>query len=316
MIVAYVGDVGSGKTLNMVWDCMNAIYRGRHVISNTPIDCIYDPIFRKKRRIRAEFIPSGQGFLKALAYRENCIFALDEAAVYLPNYFWNKLPTELIVKFAQNRKYNTDIWYTTQGYGMAVSRLRELTQVVYKCYPTRVLFTKCYKRDRFNPAYFKGEQTWKKREKYFKGSRTLYPSQIKRIFKAYDTHFVVDASATMKVSGFQQPTWDKAQPGHSVKITQAIKEVSKDLVTATTITPKSPEKEKTITDTMQKKTLPNQVKKVIPVTSTISPDPEIKNIILNTGLENDDYISYPHSIEAEDPEIQAQIDNILQKKPN
>jgi zona occludens toxin (predicted ATPase) len=217
MIVAYVGSVGSGKTLNMVWDCMNSMYHGRHVISNTPIEGIMDPIFMKQKKIKAEFIPNGDKFKHALAYRENCTFALDEAAVYLPNYFWNKLPEEFIVKFAQNRKYNTDILYTTQGFGMAVSRLRELTQIVYKCFPTRVLFRKCYVAKRFDPAFFRGEQTQKKYDRFFRGQRTLYPSQQKRIFKAYDTLYVVDSSATMKVSGFTQPKWQNIEPGHDTK---------------------------------------------------------------------------------------------------
>lgn len=312
MIIAYVGDVGSGKTLNMVWDCMNAIYHGRHVITNTPIDGYLDPLFKRKRRIRAEFISSGNGFLKALAYRENCIFALDEAAVYLPNYFWNKLPTELIVKFAQNRKYNTDIWYTSQGFGMAVSRLRELTQVIYKCRPTRVMLQKCYLRERFNPQYFKGEQTWKKREKYFRGSRILYPSQLKRIFKAYDTHFVVDASATMKVSGFQQPTWHKEpQPGHSTVTTPA-PQTQNNKSTASVIPVKHPEKEKSIDIPSPEKKTVTPLKPVDDfIIHKISPKTTDDNFP-DPYPGNDDGVSYPHDIETDDPLEREKIKAVLQ----
>src|SRR4030065_1207807 len=163
MIKAYVGDFGSGKTLNMVHDLILAMYRGRKVISNTPIRGYYDPFAKKKKFIEAEFIAKGDDFLNALAYRENCIFAIDEAAVYLPNIYWHRLPPELIVKFAQNRKYRTDFYYTTQGFGMAVKRLREITHRVNLCHQSRFFFWRTYTARLFRPEYFQGSYT---KEKY------------------------------------------------------------------------------------------------------------------------------------------------------
>lgn len=223
MIKAYVGDFGSGKTLNMVWDLMQKIKEGRKVISNTPIKFYEENWITKRRKYySAEFIPEGDKFQWALAHRENCICAIDEAAVYLPNIYWNKLPPEFIVKFAQNRKYRTDFWYTTQGFGHAVKRLRELTHLVLLCHSMRFFWIpdirikiwkwKYYKRTwkmfvarKFNPAFFYGQPSQKKWERYYKGKRILYPSQVKRVYKAYDTMFVVDTSAMMKVKGFTQP---------------------------------------------------------------------------------------------------------------
>jgi len=209
MIRAYVGDFGSGKTLNMAWDLINAMYRGRKVISNTPIDGWFDPIFKRKKRVKAEFIEKGDDFLKALAYRENCIFAIDEAAVYLPNIYWHKLPPELIVKFAQNRKYRTDFYYTTQGFGMAVKRLREITHRVMLCHQSRFLFWRTFTARTFKPEYFYGTYTKQKYERYYLRTRRLWPSDIKRVIRAYNTNYVVDMSAMMKVKGFSQPTWMK-----------------------------------------------------------------------------------------------------------
>ena len=139
MIRGYLGQFGSGKTLNMVWDLIQAMARGRKVISNTPIELLYDPFLGKKRYLKAEFIAEGDRFQWALEHRENCILAIDEAAVYLPSTYWSKLPPALIVKFAQQRKYRTDFYYTSQVYGHAIKRLRDLTHVVYLC-RRRVLF--------------------------------------------------------------------------------------------------------------------------------------------------------------------------------
>lgn len=224
MIRGYLGQFGSGKTLNMVFDLMNAMYKGRKVISNTPIELLYDPIGKKKKYIKAEFIPEGDRFQWALEHRENCILAIDEAAVYLPSNYWNKMPPGLIVKFAQQRKYRTDFYYTSQIYGHSVKRLRDLTHLVFLC-RRRILFPgfkifghwfrplQIFIAQKFNPAYMHGEQTDKKRKRFFYGSRILYPSQVRRVFRAYDTNYVVDMSAMMKVKGFNQPTWDKAPDG-------------------------------------------------------------------------------------------------------
>jgi hypothetical protein len=223
MIKAYVGDFGSGKTLSMVWDLMQRMKDGRKVVTNTPIKFYHKGLFDKKGKYyEAKFIPDGEEFLWSISHSEDCIIAIDEAAVYLPNMYWNKLPPALIVKFAQNRKYSTDIWYTTQGFGQAVKRLRELTHFVMLCHSERVLWIpdirfklfgkKFYKRmwklfvnRKFLPGFFHGEPTPKKWDRYYKGSRILYPSQVKRVFRAYDTLYVVDTSAMMKVSGFVQP---------------------------------------------------------------------------------------------------------------
>jgi hypothetical protein len=194
----------------MVWDLINAMYRGRKVISNTPIQGTFDPFLKKPKYVKAEFIARGDDFLHALAYRQNCIFAIDEAAVYLPNIYWHKLPPELIVKFAQNRKYRTDFYYTSQGFNMAVKRLREITHRVVRCNPSRwFLLKKIYVAKTFRPEYFNGQQTVEKYKRFFMYERRLYPSDYKRVFRLYNTNYVVDMSAMMRVKGFKQPDWMK-----------------------------------------------------------------------------------------------------------
>ena len=50
----------------------------------------------------------------------------------------------------------------------------------------------------------------------------MYPSQIKRIFKAYDTMYVVDMSAMMKVKGFEQPKQYDEEGKEIMKIQDSI----------------------------------------------------------------------------------------------
>ena len=221
MIRGYLGEFGSGKTLSMVWDLIMSMYRGRKVVSNTPIEINLDLPFRKKKYLKANFIPEGDRFQWALEHWENCLFAIDEAAVYLPSNYWNKMPPGLIVKFAQQRKYRTDFYYTSQIYGHSVKRLRDLTHIVYLC-RRRTLFpgirigkrqilprVQLFINKKFNPAYMHGEQSKKKYDRYYWGNRVLYPSQVKRVFRAYNTNYVVDMSAMMKVKGFTQPKTDQ-----------------------------------------------------------------------------------------------------------
>lgn len=209
MIKAYIGRVGSGKTLNMVYDLANAMYRGRRVITNTPIECLFDPPFRVPHKLKAEFIPKGKDFLHALAYAQNCIIAVDEASIFLPSQFWNKLPPELLIKFAENRKFNCDIYYTTQGFGHTVKRLRDLTQIVHSCRGWWFGWKKLFMVRTFLPEFFFGMPTENKYKAYHLGNRILWPSPLKRAFKAYDTHYVVDTSAMMTIrERFEQPTWD------------------------------------------------------------------------------------------------------------
>jgi len=235
MIRGYLGEFGSGKTLSMVWDLIQLMYKGRRVISNTPIELNYDPPIGRKRYLKAVHIQEGEKFQYALEHWENCTFAIDEAAVYLPSNYWNKMPPGLIVKFAQQRKYRTDFYYTSQIYGHSVKRLRDLTHVVYLCRRktyipgiplpwknkiknkdgsawyrrARLAPLQIFINKKFNPAYMHGEQSKKKYDRYYWGTRILYPSQVRRVFRAYNTNYVVDMSAMMKVKGFTQPKSDK-----------------------------------------------------------------------------------------------------------
>jgi len=194
MIKGYIGLPGMGKTLNMVYDLREQMINGATVISNTPI------AFRHKgKQYEARRIDHEAEYRKALVDCENCIFVIDEASVYLPSYFWSKLPGSLLMKFAQTRKYSTDIYYTTQGYNHTVKRLRDLTNFVVKCRKVRIPFTSlmAFNSTVYDPEFFEqkiiGSPEWAKQ--YIVSQRTIYPTTAQAVYKMYDDMYRVSTSA-------------------------------------------------------------------------------------------------------------------------
>jgi len=111
MIRSYVGLLGYGKTLFLVRSCIKALLEGRRVISNTPIKFTHN-----NKVYEAEFLPDGKMFQARMIFDSKCVFAIDEAAIVFPAYFWNNIPVDFLMKFAQARKYECDFYYTTQGF--------------------------------------------------------------------------------------------------------------------------------------------------------------------------------------------------------
>jgi hypothetical protein len=198
-IRGYVGEFGSGKTLSLVWDCLNAMYFGHRVISNFPIEGDFSPPFFKKKHLKSEFIFEGEKFKEAISTQENCIFAVDETAIYLPQHYWNKMPPEVVVKFHQVRHYDAAIWYTVQEFNESVKTLRILTQHVFICEQLyfglfNLFWNRLYKR-----KYFEGMPTPAKHELYFRGQRLIYPSEARMAMRAYHTKYRVESSMHFKL---------------------------------------------------------------------------------------------------------------------
>jgi hypothetical protein len=195
-IRGYVGEFGSGKTLSLVWDALNAMYHGHRVISNFPIEGEYSPPLHRKKHLRAEFLDTGEKLRSAIETEENCIFCVDETAIYLPQYYWTQLQKqpEVLVKFHQVRHYDAAIWYTVQEFNESVKALRILTQYVYECDLLDLGIFKIFINKLFKRKYFEGMPTEKKYELYFRGMRIIYPSESRMAMKAYQTKFRIESS--------------------------------------------------------------------------------------------------------------------------
>lgn len=186
MIRAYTGLLGYGKTLSMVNDAMMQIKNGVKVFTNTPFT-------------GAEFLPK-KHFEQAILNTTNAVFCIDEAAIVFPNYFWNHLPVDFLLRFAQSRKYGLHIFYTTQRLNHTVKRLRDLTNIVVKCRKVQVFgHWDFFENTYYDPEYFdfKIMTDTEVEKKFILGKKWILPPQVARIYRAYDTFYTVDHNLDM-----------------------------------------------------------------------------------------------------------------------
>ena len=125
MIAAFIGNIGSGKTLSMVKEAYNAHLQGRVVYSNFRLNFPYTPytvedlVSWAKNR---ESLPS------------SFVLLIDEAHIYLDSRTSvanrNKVITYLLL---QTRKMGCDVFFTTQFLHQVDKRLRNLTSHIVEC---------------------------------------------------------------------------------------------------------------------------------------------------------------------------------------
>lgn len=193
MIRAYIGLLGSGKTLSMVNDASDLLKTGRRVFTNVP--------FRLLDSQNTPTFLNGKQFEYALKTETNALFLIDEASIVLPSYYWNKLSSDYIIRFAQARKYGLDIFYTSQGWNHTVRRLRDLTNEVVKCSKYTIAKWDFIKNTTFDPEYFdqKVISGTDFEKKFIIANKTLFPKTLKRLYKMYDTYHLITTSTTMGV---------------------------------------------------------------------------------------------------------------------
>jgi len=182
MIIAFIGLPGYGKTLGMVYSLCKALKANKRVISNVPV---VDTVFGSKNisEYRADIG-------NAITDVTNTVIGIDEASIVLPNYYWDKLPFDTLIRFAQVRKYGLDILYTSQGWNHTVKRLRDLTNYVVRCKNHGFFFSFTY----FDPEYFLQKVPKHFEKDYILKTDYIWRWQFDKVFKAYNTMHVVDSS--------------------------------------------------------------------------------------------------------------------------
>jgi hypothetical protein len=193
MIRAYVGLLGEGKTISMINDAIYHLERGRKIITNV------DFMWKKGGKVFRPDFRTARDFERALFTEDNCIFLIDEASIFFPSYFWNKLSMDYIIKFAQARKYGLDIYYTSQGYNHTIKRLRDLTNVVVKCKRSHIgKFDLWIKNTWYDPEFFDikifNDEIEKK---YILYSRRILRGRLHKLFKSYDTMYKIEMGSTI-----------------------------------------------------------------------------------------------------------------------
>jgi hypothetical protein len=182
MITAFVGLPGEGKTLSMVRMACKALKDNRNVVANFPVK---DNLFGTGRE--ALVLPD---IGSAIYQTENALICIDEASIVLPNHYWEKLPFDLLIRFAQVRKYGLDIMYTSQGYHHTVKRLRDLTNYVVRCTNHKWWFTNQY----IDPEFYDMRVPVHYLKDYVKKTTRYFLPSFPKLFKCFDTMFVVKQS--------------------------------------------------------------------------------------------------------------------------
>ncbi len=121
MIIAYVGDFGSGKTLLMTKRLYQRGQRGIRVTTN------YAPTF--------EDAPlDGQAMEDQSEDLQDCAIGVDEMQVWLDSRSSGKGATRALTHFIlQTRKRRVWLHYTTQDFGQVDVRLRRHTDYKVRC---------------------------------------------------------------------------------------------------------------------------------------------------------------------------------------
>jgi hypothetical protein len=219
MTIAYIGKKGAGKTLQMVKDVMEEMKQGKRVISNTPIRFKYRGVW-----LQSITIENPDLFLKAIVNERRAIIAIDEAPTFLPNSLWHKIDVSLIRALSQARHIALDLYYTSQGWGHTVKRLRDLTDWVIECRKASFFIPrfkiiekfdfidkrkfktivsrpwKVFTGTTYSPELFNHSFTDPRAKRFFRiAIRKIYPSEAKRLFPCYSTTFLVQGSGLTKV---------------------------------------------------------------------------------------------------------------------
>ena len=182
MIIAFIGLPGMGKTLGMVNEACKSLKKGRCVEANLPI---IDNIYHTKK---ASIMTSDIG--GAVRDAKDTLICIDEASIVLPNHYWDKLPFDVLIRFAQVRKYGLDIMYTSQGWNHTVKRLRDLTNFVVKCSNHRWWFT----FEWIDPEFYEARVPSVFRKDYIVKTDIVPFWKFKDIFSSYDTMYIVQNS--------------------------------------------------------------------------------------------------------------------------
>lgn len=124
MIIAYLGNIGSGKTLSMVKKAYEQFKRGKTIYSNFKLNFPY-----KELTLDILLDMRSKDFdLK------NSVILIDEAHIYLDSRR-SASKINLIISYfiLQSRKKSCDIYYTTQFIDQVDKRLRQTSHAYILC---------------------------------------------------------------------------------------------------------------------------------------------------------------------------------------
>lgn len=178
MILAFVGTVGSGKTLSAVYECYQYYKRlGYTVYSNIGLNF---PHVKLTRKVLDQLIKEKKGLQNAVLLMDEIHISVDSRSSMSKR---NKAISYFIL---QTRKRNVRLLYTTQHLHQVDKRLRDTTDIICFC---KNLSNKTSLVNNALHTYIMQEylMQWKETAKPIQ--RQLYANPI---FPLFDTTEIVD----------------------------------------------------------------------------------------------------------------------------
>lgn len=168
MIEGIVGLMGQGKTYLATELALNAIAAGRPVIANYNI----------------KGAAYARDWQELTEFREGLV-VIDEANIWCPSRFWNKLDPRILYYWSQSRKLGLDIIWTAQHEARVDTALREIT---YRIWKSRRI-GRVFRYTAFVPEEIR------KKDRFKMGAKWRWRRQA--IMDAYDTLQLVDLGSQL-----------------------------------------------------------------------------------------------------------------------
>lgn len=127
MIIGFIGDMGSGKTLSMIAWTIELYNQGFKIFANLDImgGIKYEPLSLAEL---IRYSDSEENF-------DNCVFLIDEAQMFMDSRGSMSKRNQIIGYFVtQTRKRNCWLFFTTQQYHQVDKRLRANTNAFAECH--------------------------------------------------------------------------------------------------------------------------------------------------------------------------------------
>jgi hypothetical protein len=185
-VEGYIGLPGAGKTFALSKRGLRAIEEGRRVFSNYGLEGSmpikgWDCANVGNTKDPGPACTCGECFVSI----SNAMVLVDEINLWAPSRMWNSLPLGLLHRWAQVRKYQTQILWTAQHEARVDKVIREVTGWIWLCRP--ILFGMAFSLKAFEPSDLRRER-----------SRALDSQFLllrKRVAASYDTMRLVDVGS-------------------------------------------------------------------------------------------------------------------------
>jgi hypothetical protein len=135
MIIGFIGDMGSGKTLSMIRHAVSDYNKGFKIYSNVQLKLIKYEILDMKKLIE---------YAEGRVNLDKVTILLDEAHIFLDSRT-SMLKRNRILSYLllQSRKAGFNLYYTTQYTHQIDKRLRSVTEVAVTC------LTKTFRKEKY-----------------------------------------------------------------------------------------------------------------------------------------------------------------------